>query len=352
MDRRAELNRPGNVRRLAGTGKTRSGSGRHGTQEFGQRAPTSYTINPRDLQDLPRRMTVHQVAKSAAGVYYFCGCPSGVPRLPIRLTSLSNANDQGVRRLRFLAIIRSAPVVGQTSAAPSQGRLIFVERNVAHTGGASLETSPVGVHAPEARFTYSMAQAGVATGPIVVVEGDEFACSECGKEFATKAQVKRHARTHSQVRPFSCDVCLKTFMTKCNLTKHTRIHTGERPYECTICRKAFGRRAILTKHMRVHTGERLYHCTVCSRDFATAFSLSNHERLHTGDRPYECPICRKTFAIKGNLTSHLTVHTKDAKYKCDVCEKLFRHRSSLNMHVVKFHSPRTGTAAAPSQSTQ
>lgn len=265
---------------------------------------------------LPRRMTVHQVAKSAAGVYYFCGCPSGVPRLPIRLTSLSNANDQGVRRLRFLAIIRSAPVVGQTSAAPSQGRLIFVERNVAHTGGASLETSPVGVHAPEARFTYSMAQAGVATGPIVVVEGDEFACSECGKEFATKAQVKRHARTHSQVRPFSCDVCLKTFMTKCNLTKHTRIHTGERfvysgpmtrkwtltaavrPYECTICRKAFGRRAILTKHMRVHTGERLYHCTVCSRDFATAFSLSNHERLHTGDRPYECPICRKTFAIK------------------------------------------------------
>jgi uncharacterized Zn-finger protein len=50
---------------------------------------------------------------------------------------------------------------------------------------------------------------------VVLEEGKEaYSCSQCGKQFATKYNLKAHTRVHSGERPYSCPACGKAFKQK------------------------------------------------------------------------------------------------------------------------------------------
>jgi len=49
-------------------------------------------------------------------------------------------------------------------------------------------------------------------------------CGVCGKGFAALYRLTRHARTHSEERPFACGQCSRRFRRSDHLKKHTQLH--------------------------------------------------------------------------------------------------------------------------------
>lgn len=67
----------------------------------------------------------------------------------------------------------------------------------------------------------------------------KFVCNECGKAFATTAELTTHNRTHTGLKPYDCSLCTKSYKTKSHLAVHFRMHTGSRPYACDLCPQKF-----------------------------------------------------------------------------------------------------------------
>ncbi|XP_015121878.1 zinc finger and SCAN domain-containing protein 2 isoform X2 [Diachasma alloeum] len=219
-------------------------------------------------------------------------------------------------------------------------------------------------------------------------------CTQCGKLFATKRNLKRHLSTHSGLKfncptcqkefsradkmkeheqskhrneffslsddnndtdtdnesenkrdgdnsdsrkkPHQCPMCPRSFAHSQTLAnhveRHKRIKQPQKRFLCEVCSKCFAQSGSLVAHMRTHTGVKPYVCNVCSRAFTKSTYLQLHLRTHSGEKPYICQYCSRAFARANTLARHITMHTGEAKYHCQICMKSFRRLTSLNEH--------------------
>ncbi|KAK3508309.1 hypothetical protein QTP70_019536 [Hemibagrus guttatus] len=137
------------------------------------------------------------------------------------------------------------------------------------------------------------------------VQKDLHQCSQCGKRFSQKCNLKQHQHIHTGEKPYPCSYCEKRFSLKSTLKQHQRTHTGEKPYQCSDCGKSFSQTTHLQQHLRIHTGDKPYRCVDCGKSFSRVGTLHIHQRLHTGERPYYCLQCGKCFSERGTLVQHL-----------------------------------------------
>ncbi|EPZ36399.1 hypothetical protein ROZALSC1DRAFT_29647 [Rozella allomycis CSF55] len=120
----------------------------------------------------------------------------------------------------------------------------------------------------------------------------------CGKSFKRKTHARRHAKTHSDEKPFRCELCPKAFTRKDNLKAHIRSH--ERKEQINETGKVQEKVAPTLKHA----------CKECGRRFPTPTHVTRHMRTHTGEKPFVCPQfdCQRAFSRKDNMMHHYRKH--------------------------------------------
>ncbi|XP_012278813.1 transcription factor HIVEP3 isoform X2 [Orussus abietinus] len=79
-----------------------------------------------------------------------------------------------------------------------------------------------------------------------------YVCEECGIRCKKPSMLKKHIRTHTDVRPYTCKHCAFSFKTKGNLTKHMKskahykkcVELGVVPVPTTVCEENIDKDAI------------------------------------------------------------------------------------------------------------
>lgn len=172
----------------------------------------------------------------------------------------------------------------------------------------------------------------------------EFKCNNCGKQFGSRAVLKRHFR-------------------KAHMTKQEHTVTADNPVECTECSRSFSRFSDLRRHAKKYHKEeadviaplkgKSLKCDHCSEQFNLRAQLKLHLRtVHNAKlvrNPFECIECKRTYKRLGDLRKHVKKSHRarvdeiaplkviNRQFKCDHCSKQFTRQNRLKLHLKSVH---------------
>ena len=164
-------------------------------------------------------------------------------------------------------------------------------------------------------------------------------CSFCGKEFASKVDLKNHITTEHKEKRYECSKCEASYLNKISLLKHIeQVHEGKK-HQCPTCGEVFDSMYRYETHIAVkHDESRLFKCSLCKSAYAERSSLKKHIAfVHEKVSGHLCPHCGKNFQVKDILRDHILVVHEGKKYNCDLCTRTFTNKSSLRSHVSQIH---------------
>lgn len=159
-----------------------------------------------------------------------------------------------------------------------------------------------------------------------------YTCTDCGKQFKTSSDWRRHERIHTGERRYGCKLCGQKFIQGWHLKQHERMHSDYRPFTCELCGKKFRGKDGLKHHLRAHSGIKNFTCQTCGKAFSTKKYLGDHQIIHTSEKPFKCKTCPSAFNQVSNLKRHMLKHSNRTKYKCRYCPKEFKYINSWRYH--------------------
>nr|XP_020633979.1 zinc finger protein 391-like [Pogona vitticeps] len=167
--------------------------------------------------------------------------------------------------------------------------------------------------------------------------------SDCEKSFIQQLYLTKHGKNiHAGAKLYTCSECGKGFNYRTNLKVHQRVHTGEKPYECSECGKTFSRSTNLKSHLRIHAREMPYECSECEKKFGNLTKFKWHQRVHQ-KKLFPCLDCPKGFASSTELKAHQRIHTGEKIHQCFECGKGFSHSVTLKIHQRTAHRGKTAS---------
>ncbi|XP_031621830.1 zinc finger protein 16-like [Contarinia nasturtii] len=217
---------------------------------------------------------------------------------------------------------------------------------------------------------------------------ERFQCPLCDYSACSKANIREHIFTHSEVKMFSCKLCNKDFSRPRNIILHieqkhsdvavltpdrhqakrlkiekidaianvnqtnnfsispkskfnskilysNEVNGDKTRSQCYICMKTFSRPNGIIKHLKTHTQERNYTCFQCGSQFSRSDHLNRHMLIHE-DPKFKCDICDMVFRRSDKLLSHRRKHPETMNYTCENCGLGFMELNSVKTHV-NFH---------------
>ena len=177
-----------------------------------------------------------------------------------------------------------------------------------------------------------------------LVHNKRFPCEHCGKTFSEKSRLLIHNRVHSGDRPYECDLCGFRCAQKDNLRihkefKHPMSGSFEKKFNCKICSALFLTQGNLKRHIRTHSDLKPYVCETCGKSFKDPGTLKQHTFKH-GGQTFVCKFCSQKFNSPLYLSRHMNrVHPVDGIQTniCSICGKGFSSNYLLNEHVNSVH---------------
>lgn len=89
------------------------------------------------------------------------------------------------------------------------------------------------------------------------------------------------------------------------LPNTTEACVEEKEFKCDICGKNYSTKAILRKHRKIHGDGVEFRCSLCSKGFKNTLELERHNKIHLGIRPYSCHLCSNSFSEEGSMKTHM-----------------------------------------------
>ncbi|KAH9492267.1 hypothetical protein Btru_026147 [Bulinus truncatus] len=162
-------------------------------------------------------------------------------------------------------------------------------------------------------------------------EGDSLQCLVCKENFPTNEELKKHVNVHNRYkreekpRELNCPDCGKQFLSQKDIRRHRVTHTKERPFLCEHCPHTFVRKDHLRRHYSVSHKKELYElqlksnpfgCHVCFQVFKKQEYLDYHNKtVHPDgvDKVEQKKVKEKVVKISHNETAEVFIVPKSTK---------------------------------------
>ena len=165
-------------------------------------------------------------------------------------------------------------------------------------------------------------------------------CYLCGDVFTCLSSLKGHQGLHTGGKPYWCAICRKRYVHGGNLRRHERSHTQVKHLDTKVTEDTqtnISHKATpenIPENVRAVKRNSVHKCNLCGKVFGRFHSLTVHQRLHTRAKPY--PICEQSLAAQDNRSYHDRCSQIGVKlYTKEDCHNVINNEQNECQHLVR-----------------